>query len=764
MLFDSLLELLTLVGICFAMIAPAVALSRRADTPIQNLSREEILIRTMREVDEVFEWYERQLSPGDAICRGCCYARYSTKYQDSIAAQIKKILEHAVRLKIYVPRELIFFDSAISGRKRRREGLDELEATLQAKKCRALLLFGTNRLFRKTYATLEFADRVHKGLGIRIIFVSQNIDTDNTKQWELLLAVHAMIDQFVVTMYADNIRAGHEALFEKRYVFGSISYGYLGEIIEGEFSPKGKPRRRLKIDMEAADVVRLIFHLFVKERQGLNEIPRILHDRSIPVPPRCRSGRWTSELVRGILTNTRYRGFWRYGVCESNYVAGADYTRGIPRLEPLKSAQIEQLRIIDDDIWFAAAQLIAQNRHGHGGRKSKDGDTRSRPEALNGLLYCEQHDRPIVVSGAFGRHMVCPVCQCMPARKRSLTSWLNRAVAFRLLCEELARRILADQDLVEQVVAACRRAAEGHQHPNPTDESRLKLNLDKTKRSIEFTQRSPGETEEDQADSMRVLRELRTEKAKLEADLRALHLARKAKPKIPTVKEVRKLMNELANILINASRSSDRADCAAVRILIEELLDGPIYMSQQGERKRQRGWLRGTFRLRLVDTVASRVSGGRVDCTSSPIEVAIDFKRPLKTDEKADIAWTMHIDKKRNAEIADALGCCKAYVAKLLKIGAQRHGAKWIDGRSNRLNFPPGNRQPALHKRIADRVMEMFREDLLLEEIAERCDVHIATIRKAIRWWHEERGLPVPNGRTRAGRLRREANRAAIAT
>jgi hypothetical protein len=567
-----------------------------------------------------------------------------------------------------------------------------------------------------------------------------------------------MIDQFVVTMYAANIRAGHEALFEKRYVFGSISFGYFGEIIEGEYSPKGKPRRLLKIDTAAADVVRLIFYLFVKERRGLNEIPRILHDRSIPVPPRCRCGRWTSELVRGILTNTRYRGLWRYGVCESNYVAGADYMRGMPRLEPLKEAQIEDLRIVDDEVWFAAAELIVQ--HGHGGRKPKDGDTSSRPRILNGLLYCETHDPPLVVSGAFGRHMVCPVCQCMPARKRALTSWLNHAVALRHLCNELARRILDDEDLVGQVVEACRHAAEAHQRPGPADESRLKLNLDKVKNAIDFTLRSPGESDEDQAHSMRLLREFRMEKAKLEANLRALHTARNAKPKIPTVKEIRNQVKELAKVLTDASRSGDPADRAAVRCLIEELINGPIRMSQQGERRRQQGWLRGTFRLRLIKTVVGKISDGLVEFSGDEVDVTIDFKRPLKTDEKADIAWAKHVDEKKNGEIAEVLGCSKPYVTKLLKIGAQRHGANWTDGRSNRLNFPAANRRPAMYKRIADKVMAMYHNNLHIGEIAGHCGVDVVTVRKAIRWWHMERGLQIPNGRTRAARLRLNANRA----
>ena len=350
----------------------------------------------------------------------------------------------------------MFFDTAVSGRKGHRDGLSKLEATLQAKKCQSLILFGTNRLFRKTWRTLHFADRVHQSWGIRIVFIAQGIDT-NDKRWELSLHAQAMIDQFVVTMNSDNIRAAQEGLFERRLVFGNISYGYGGEIIEGEFSRMGKPRRRLVITPTTARVVRLIFNLYVVKRLGLNEIARVLNDdNSIVLPERCRGGRWTNDIVRRVLNNSRYRGYWQYGITESVYISEADYNAKVTRPEPLKAAQIEELRIIDDDLWFAAGEQIAKNGHGHGGRKSLDGDATSRPKLFNGLLYCDFHERPLVVTGAFGSHMACPECLCLPRHKRSLTSWLNRAVALRQFCEDLAQRILADDDLVEQVVAACR--------------------------------------------------------------------------------------------------------------------------------------------------------------------------------------------------------------------------------------------------------------------------------------------------------------------
>jgi len=110
-----------------------------------------------------------------------------------------------------------------------------------------------------------------------------------------------MMDEFVVGTYADNIRAAHEGLLEKRLVFGTISYGYTGEPIDGETTRRGRPRRRLIIDPVTSTVVGQIFVWYVVDRLAIDEITRHLNDQpSIPLPPRCMSGMWTRGVVRGI--------------------------------------------------------------------------------------------------------------------------------------------------------------------------------------------------------------------------------------------------------------------------------------------------------------------------------------------------------------------------------------------------------------------------------------------------------------------------------
>jgi hypothetical protein len=152
---------------------------------------------------------------------------------------VRVIFEDAEKLGLYVPRELVFFDLAVKGSKRHRNGLDGLRNALQSKKADTLLLFATNRLFRKV----------------------------------------------------DHIHAAHEGLLEKRMVFGTLSFGYAGEVIPGAFTNGNNPRRRIIIDEDEAVIVRQIFRWYVDDNRCVSQIIQDLNaDTNTPLPPHARTG------------------------------------------------------------------------------------------------------------------------------------------------------------------------------------------------------------------------------------------------------------------------------------------------------------------------------------------------------------------------------------------------------------------------------------------------------------------------------------------
>ena len=97
---------------------------------------------------------------------GGLYARYSSRFQDSLADQVRTLFEAAHQLGIFIPREHIYFDLAVKGYQDRRPGLAALRQAIAEKKFDTFLVFSTNRLFRRTYKSLQFVEEqlVEKGI------------------------------------------------------------------------------------------------------------------------------------------------------------------------------------------------------------------------------------------------------------------------------------------------------------------------------------------------------------------------------------------------------------------------------------------------------------------------------------------------------------------------------------------------------------------------------------------------------------------------
>jgi len=84
--------------------AAAIAEERRA-----------VLLDLEKEIDAIVAEMHAQMSAGEADGIGVMYARFSTNFQHSIGDQIRANFEWAVRHRIFVPRELVFYDTDQAG-------------------------------------------------------------------------------------------------------------------------------------------------------------------------------------------------------------------------------------------------------------------------------------------------------------------------------------------------------------------------------------------------------------------------------------------------------------------------------------------------------------------------------------------------------------------------------------------------------------------------------------------------------------------------
>jgi hypothetical protein len=715
--------------------------------------------QTAQEIDNLMAEFHRLLPREQASAIGTIYARYSSRFQHSILDQVRSLLEKALTEKIFVPREYIFFDQGVRGFRERRPGLQGLRSLLASERVQVLLVFTTNRLYRKTYKSLQFVEEDVVERGIRCLFVKSGVDTADEKRWRLLLQVHSMTDEAGTGMYADNIRAAQEGLFLRHQVCGTVTFGYRPKPVPGPNTRRQLPRTEYEIAPEQAHWVRQVFIWYVEQGLSLASIIRKLNeDPSIPLGPKSVSGRWTRLGVLVLLKNGRYRGLWEYGKSKNVWQSKKDYGRQVPREEPLKQVQFEELRIVTDNIWFAAQKRLAEEKE-RVGRKPKDGQRTNRPRLLNGLFVCPTHQRSLYVGGPRGLMMVCPVCQDLPAEHRPLFTFLNRRLALALTCQRLAELIQSDPSLLQEALRVCQQEAARQQQPDPRRQAELGARLETLTRQIQFVLHNTGESDIDQQEAETALRTLRRNRAQVQAEL--AQLGHSQKPiRIPTEEQFKAVLGHLGALLVRAAESDDQDEQDEARHLVRLLTGGRIELYQQGARRAHQGWLQGRFRVRALAVLVARAAGLPIDPGAEGPEEVVDYREPTEPEQWADQVKALYDQGLLIKKIARQLGINRNLTSKALACWHQQRGLELPDGRSRRGTLHHKHLVAPPYQQIADRVKELCDQGFLLEEIAHQLGYDRNTITSAHKYWFRSRGLPVADGRTRRKTLARKTRAA----
>jgi len=730
--------------------------ARNKDDDDPGEPQDDLRDRSYAEIKAIVADFHARLPRESAQSIGAIYARFSTRFQQSIGDQVRTLYEEAERRKIFIPLENVFFDTAAKGYSSRRPGLNGLRDALEDRKIDVLLVFSTNRLFRKTYKSLQFVEEELVERGVRCIFVKSKIDTADEKRWRFVLQIHSAMDESNVSLYADHVRAAHEGLFLRGMVCTSLPLGYTGEVVDGEETRRMRPRRRIIIDEDQARYVRRAFSWFAEDGITIQSIAQRLNaDPEAPSPPKSPSGTWSHRSVRYLLANPCYRGEWAYGRKETKWQSKKDYARQVERKEPLKVEHFEHLRIVSDETWYAAHVRLLENES-QAGRRSKDGDQKSRPRVLNGLFWCPTHNQRLYVGGGFGRNMFCKDCRALPAADRPLFSELNRELALKLTCEKIAELIQADNELVARVIHWCQEAMTSAQQIDPSDLKRHRAEEQRLSRRIEFAVRNLGDTVEDEQLATDLVSDLRRQRKIVLAELNRLEAIRGTEVTVPSESELRAALEELGKILTKAASGVADEDAPLVRHIIKIVTGGRIDLYQQGERRPKRGWLQGRFRVNLLRLVLDQCSGSHPAPEDGTIEITIDYRQPVPFVAEADRAWALYREDKRLCDIADLLGCSRSKVTKLIKYAAEQRGETLEDGRKRRHRIPGSAETIPLYQQIADEVKRLWDEQLLMHEIAARMQCDSNTVTKAVAFWHESRGFVVPDGRARRKSLKRK--------
>jgi transposase len=285
---------------------------------------------------------------------------------------------------------------------------------------------------------------------------------------------------------------------------------------------------------------------------------------------------------------------------------------------------------------------------------------------------------------------------------------------------------------------------------------RLRTQAEKLVGTIAFNRRNPGDTPEEEVETEKLLKELRAERANVLADLAAYDAAQNRVIAPPTPEKVLDMLADLEQILTSAASAETYEEMRIARRIIDALTGGRIDLFQMGERKAQRGWLQGRFEVRLLSVLVDRVTGAKSSHDDEGIDVVIDYREPSEIEVQSERAKELYDQGMMQAEIAKRFGCSRSRVTALLRYWFESRGLVMPDGRSRRASLKTKHLDPPLYQRIADEVMVLWRQKMLLQDIADRLQIDRNTVTSAVRWWHEVRGLPIPDGRTRRKELNRK--------
>ena len=288
------------------------------------------------------------------------YARYSSdlQRQTSIDDQLAVARRYAEQQKWTTRDEHVFTDAGISGASL--EGRPGIQSLLRAAAQRprpfdVLLVDDSSRVARDLPDALHVL-RTLKFFGVRSIYISQQIDSDN-EQAETLLTVHGLVDGLYLQEMSKKIKRGLVGQLDRGYHTGGRTYGYRTTPV---YDPSGKRNangpilvgKQLAIDAEAAVIIRRIYDAYANG----TPIPCLidqLTDEGVPAP---RGGRWTMKIVRRVLQNERYRGVQIYGQHKCERRPGTN--QRVQRRQPREAWHIRErpdLRIVSDALWERVA-------------------------------------------------------------------------------------------------------------------------------------------------------------------------------------------------------------------------------------------------------------------------------------------------------------------------------------------------------------------------------------------------------------------------
>lgn len=528
-------------------------------------------------------------------------ARFSTKLQQSTADQVRECVLFAARKRLYVPPEFICADEGVSGRKRRRDGLDRVLLIVRAKHATTVLVYKLSRLFRAAYEGYKLFQEELVEEGLRGISVSQSIDTADEKTWEQLTVLHGLSDKMLLAAIADHVRSNLSGLFQQGYVTGALPVGFRRrEVPGGRPTKRDRPRTVPEVDPEVADLIRKHYE-WCKDGLAVREGWRRWVRAGGPCDPRSTTKRMSYPAYRRMLSNPRYTGVFAFGRKRNLWSSKRDYNRQVAGPEhEVVIVKSEELRIVSDELFHEVQAVLARRKLGPRGPKARKSANEVRlSDLVTDCFVCGVctaaaggKDVRFYVAGANAKGMRCKHGGLCPT-----PVLLDRSRAVKAVCDALAAAIAADTEFVADVIGRAVALDANGDESARAELIAIEKRVAACERKIEDLSDLAGEGSEDDRRAFKAkVRAAQAERATLQAQQASLQRQFSGPAEPITPEGVRALLADLVKLLDEAASGRLGDDVAfKAAAAFRQLVGGRIVVHAEPRPGRKRADVRAAF-------------------------------------------------------------------------------------------------------------------------------------------------------------------------
>ena len=312
------------------------------------------------------------------------YTRVSTRMQVegySLEAQESKLRKYADYHDMEVI-EPVFSDEGKSGKNMKDR--DQFNAMMQEIKNGAdvdyVLVFKLSR-FGRNAADVLTAVQTMQDHGVQLAITEDGIDTGRSAGKLMLTVLSAVAEVERENIIAQTMAGREQKAADGKWNGGFAPYGY--KLVEGE----------LKIDKKEAELIRLIYDLYMKDGWGVNTVTKYLNNNGYSKKKRQNGtlSSFSSGFVRGVLDNPVYAGKIAYGRRRNEKKTdGARNDYHVVKQEEFDTFEGIHDAIISEELWNS----VQEKRKTTGGRNEQTHNF-GRAHLLTGILKCPECGAPM---------------------------------------------------------------------------------------------------------------------------------------------------------------------------------------------------------------------------------------------------------------------------------------------------------------------------------------------------------------------------------